>query len=178
MMDALRRAERMLPTVLPPAHDLGAWQAAPTLEQACAAAYVALHVTGLHPARARGSEGDVKSPSAARSALADEARRLGALLAARYSWSEVVYAVREMPYDEVLDQKRRFGDTLTAADFERIVRRRARLTQALARRITEQELDALLDEWPRELRRDDFACCGYDRHDNRVYVLRSALRPA
>lgn len=83
-------------------------------------------------------------------------------LLGRYKAAELAYAVSEMPYDVVLDEKRRYRSPLSAADFERIIGNVRRLVQQLQRTLSERERNALVETWPRHLVLDDFECCGFE----------------
>lgn len=111
---------------------------------------------------------------------AASARQLGEMLAARYSVGELRYAVRELAYDPELEDKRRYSRegqfALRPADFERVISERHQLIHQLGMKLSEQERDRLILKWPRELSQDDFACCGFDRFNQPVWIYAPGMQ--
>jgi hypothetical protein len=98
------------------------------------------------------------------------------LMAQDYTDAEIRYAARELPKDEHLDAKMRYGKPLTPADFERVISRIRRLRSVLSQqRIPEDRVQGLVEEMP-ELSREDFGQMGFDGQDNPVYTLRKEAR--
>jgi hypothetical protein len=93
-----------------------------------------------------------------------------------YSEAEIAYAARELPKDEHLDAKMRYGKPLTPADFERIISRVRSLRKVLSQqRIPEKRMDALINEVP-ELCREDFGQMGFDVNSDPVYTIKADAR--
>jgi len=98
------------------------------------------------------------------------------LMAQDYTDAEIRYAARELPKDEHLDAKMRYGKPLTPADFERVISRVRKLRKVLSQqRIPEKRMDALIEEMP-ELSREDFGQMGFDANDNAVYTIKAEAR--
>lgn len=91
-----------------------------------------------------------------------------------YSAAEMAYAARELPKDEHLDAKMRYGKPLTPSDFERVIKR-SRKVRAKWRQSMGYDTMVEMIEMTPELSREDFG----HRHDsdNRtVYMLKADAR--
>lgn len=98
------------------------------------------------------------------------------LMAQDYTDAEIRYAARELPKDEHLDAKMRYGKPLTPADFERVISRIRKLRSVLSQqRIPEGRVQGLVEEMS-ELSREDFGQMGFDANDDPVYTLKQQAR--
>lgn len=139
-----------LPAV-PDLRSVEAWQEPATKPQASTAISAVLAI--INP--------DATDAHAAK--LADLIHRRG------YTQAELAYAVRELPYDPVLDKKLQFDQEITAADFERWIAEfrsmRAQLTLALRL----DDVNRLIEKHPNWLAWDDFGICGYTAAETPLY---------
>ena len=99
-----------------------------------------------------------------------------------YSRAELAWAAREMPFDEQVNDKIRYRQPITPADFEAVVKRIRKTRSKLKRPITQKQVDELCDEYPDALSPEHFGCCGYDDYNNPLYRYvvpdkRSSHRP-
>jgi len=93
-----------------------------------------------------------------------------------YSKAELAYAANELPRDEHLDAKMRYGKPFTPADVERVVSKIRKVRGLLQRkRIPEAELQSIIREVD-ALTEDDFGVCGRDAQDRPVYTLTADAR--
>jgi len=109
------------------------------------------------------------------SADADRVQVLTRYLTAQdYTEAEIKYVADQLPKDEHLDNKMRYGKPLTPADFERVIKRCRKLR---ARWKKEMDRDTMLEliEMEPSLTRDDFGE-RLDRDNNRVYLLKKQAR--
>jgi hypothetical protein len=93
------------------------------------------------------------------------------LLAQGYTDAEIRYAARELPRDEHLDNKMRYGKPLTPADFDRVINQSRRIRASLQTtmdRDTMMEMIELIDE----LEREDFGT-RHDENNQPVFLLKS-----
>jgi hypothetical protein len=82
---------------------------------------------------------------------------LSALIARRgYSPAELAYAAAELPFDNEVDWKKKQGQSLTAADFERVVSRLRRLRASLSMQLRVIDVNKLVSEFPGEVALTDF----------------------
>jgi len=93
------------------------------------------------------------------------------LLAQDYTDAEIRYAARELPRDEHLDNKMRYGKPLTPADFERVINQSRRLRASLQTTMDRDTMMEMIELIP-SLTREDFGT----RHDERnqpVFLLKA-----
>lgn len=127
-----------------------------------------------HPVVAVSQVMDVAAPDAS----ADRISLLARLVSQReYTAAELAYAAKELPFDDFLNNKLRYGKPIMPADFERVIDEVRTKRRLMDRRIPESQLDELLMELP-ELDRSDFGQCGYDHNDRPLYVLETGQHKA
>lgn len=125
-----------------------------------------------HPVVAVSQVMDVAAPDAS----ADRISLLARLIAQRgYTAAELAYAAQELPFDDYLNDKLRYGKTIMPADFERVIERVRVKRRLIGQKIPESKLDELLLDLP-DLSRDDFGQCGFDGNGNAVYVMKKEAR--
>ena len=113
----------------------------------------------------------------------DRAAMFTRMIAKRgYTAAELAYAAQQMPFDEEVNDKVRYGRPIMPADFEQCIRKVRRTRSMLRRPISQSQVDELCDEWPETLTPDAFGCCGYDDYNNPLYRYvvpekRAAHRP-
>ena len=93
------------------------------------------------------------------------------LLAQDYTDAEIRYAARELPRDEHLDNKMRYGRPLTPADFERVISASRRIRASLQTTMDRDTMMEMIKRIP-ELEREDFGT----RHNEKnqpVFLLKS-----
>lgn len=87
-----------------------------------------------------------------------------------YTQAELAYAVRELPYDPVLDKKLQFSGTkVTAADFERWIGEFRSLRKLLAVALRQEDVNRLIEKHPNWLSWNDFGICGYTSAETPLY---------
>lgn len=102
-----------------------------------------------------------------------EIEPLSNLVARRgYSPAELAYAVQELPFDHEVDWKKKQGQSLTAADFERIVSRLRRLRASLSMQLRVIDVNKLVQEYPGELAVSDFEVTSFDGDNEPLYRYR------
>lgn len=96
------------------------------------------------------------------------------LLSQDYSDAEIRYAANELPKDEHLDAKMRYGKPLTPADFERVIKRCRKVRAQWKQEMDRDTMVELIEMEPR-LSREDFGK-RHDRDNNTVYMLKKQAR--
>ena len=140
-----------LPAV-PDLRAVEAWQEPATKTQA--AASVAVILALVQP----------EATSEHATALIDLVSRRG------YTQAELAYAVRELPYDPVLDKKLQFSGTkVTAADFERWIGEFRSLRKLLAVALRQEDVNRLIEKHPNWLSWRDFGICSYTAAETPLY---------
>lgn len=98
---------------------------------------------------------------------------LSGLVASRgYSPAELAYALQELPYDQEIDWKKKQGQMLTAADFERHVAALRRLRQSLTMKLRTIDVNKLVQEFPALVSVDDFEVTGFSVDNDPLYRYR------
>lgn len=91
----------------------------------------------------------------------DRIAGLSSLVASRgYSPAELAYAAQELPFDTEVDWKKKMGQSMTAADFERVITAHRKLRENLKMRLRLIDVNRLVSEFPNALSVDDFGVCG------------------
>ena len=93
------------------------------------------------------------------------------LLARDYTDAEIRYAARELPRDEHLDNKMRYGKPLTPADFERVIGKTRRIRASLQTTMDRDTMMEMIGMIP-ELEREDFGT-RHDENNQPVFLLKS-----
>lgn len=93
------------------------------------------------------------------------------LLARDYTDAEIRYAARELPRDEHLDKKMRYGKPLTPADFERVINKTRRIRASLQTPMERETMMEMIGMIP-ELEREDFGT-RHDENNQPVFLLKS-----
>lgn len=96
------------------------------------------------------------------------------LLSQDYTEAEIRYAAEELPKDEHLDNKMRYGKPLTPADFERVINRSRKVRAKLRKDMDRDTMIEMIEMEPR-LSRDDFGK-RHDKDNNTVYKLKAEAR--
>lgn len=91
-----------------------------------------------------------------------------------YTEAELVYAARELPKDEHLDAKLRYGKPLTPADFERVIKQARRLRANLKTEMSREEMIEIV-EMHDELTEDDFGQ-RQNKSNETTYLLKKEAR--
>lgn len=109
------------------------------------------------------------------SADSDRTEVLTQYLANRdYTDAELRYAARELPRDEHLDAKMRYGKPLTPADFERVINRSRRIRTSLRTAMDRETMIEMIEEFD-DLSEDDFGQ-RHDQNNNTVFLLKKEAR--
>lgn len=99
------------------------------------------------------------------------------VLARGYAAAELAYAARELPYDDVVNDKLRFNRPVMPADFERLIKdirkKRAKLKGSM--RLSEAE--ELVMAFPGDLEIDHFHVCGFDERNRELVRYAPELEP-
>lgn len=96
------------------------------------------------------------------------------LLSQDYTEAEIRYAAQELPKDEHLDNKMRYGKPLTPADFERVIKRSRKVRAKLRKDMDRDTMIEMIEMEP-ALSRDDFGK-RHDNDNNTVYKLKAEAR--
>jgi len=105
---------------------------------------------------------------------ADDITTLSVMVTRRgYTEAELAYAMEELMYDEKLDQKLRFRDAITPADFERLIGAHRAMRRRLQQLLSRYEMNRLIDDYPEHISRDDFGVAGYDSRNEPLFRFKS-----
>lgn len=114
---------------------------------------------------------DVAAPDAP----ADRISLLARLIAQRgYTAAELAYAAQELPFDDYLNSKLRYGKPIMPADFERVIEQVRTKRRLLGERIPESQLDEVLLDVD-GLSRGDFGVCAYDSNGQPIYTMKQEV---
>lgn len=91
-----------------------------------------------------------------------------------YTEAEIRYAARELPKDEHLDNKMRYGKPMTPADFERVIKRSRKVRSKLRKSMDRDTMLEMIEMEP-ALSEEDFGK-RHDRDNNTVYKLKADAR--
>lgn len=92
---------------------------------------------------------------------AEHIASMSSLVASRgYSPAELAYAAQELPFDNEVDWKKKMGQTMTAADFERVITAHRKLRESLKMRLRLIDVNRIVADYPNALSVDDFGVCG------------------
>jgi len=84
-----------------------------------------------------------------------------------YSRAELALVMRELPFDP--DASHNYGGGLNPADVQRIVDRHRELRARLTQKITSEQRDDLIAEFPEELDPDGFRIAGWTQSDDPLW---------
>lgn len=84
--------------------------------------------------------------------------------------AELAYAANQLPCDEALDQKIRYGGHLTPADFERVISGARTLAERIKCPLTKEEMEQAIQLEPK-LSRSDFSKQRRPHDDERRWLL-------
>jgi len=125
-----------------------------------------------HPVVAVSQVMDVAAPDAS----ADRISLLARLISQRgYTAAELAYAAQELPFDEYLNDKLRYGKSIMPADFERVIKQVRKKRSLLGKKLTEQKMEELVMELP-DLKRSDFGVCSRNSKDDPIFILKAENR--
>jgi len=124
-----------------------------------------------HPVVAVSQVMDVAAPDAS----ADRISLLARLISQRgYTAAELAYAAQELPFDDYLNSKLRYGKPIMPADFERVIEQVRTKRRLIGERIPEGKLDEVLLDID-SLCRDDFGVCAYDSNGQPLYTMKNKV---
>ena len=125
-----------------------------------------------HPVVAVSQVMDVAAPDAS----GDRISLLARLISQRgYTAAELAYAAQELPFDDYLNDKLRYGKSILPADFERVIGQIRQKRRLIGQKIPERKLDELLLDLP-DLSREDFGRCGFDSKGHPQYIMKAEAK--
>lgn len=103
---------------------------------------------------------------------------LSALVASRgYSPAELAYAAQELPFDNEVDWKKKQGQNVTAADFERVIGAMRRMRASMSMQLRLIDVNKLVMDNPSLLSVDDFEITNYTDRNEPLYRYRYSEQP-